>query len=365
MGDQMNKEAVAHEMLHELAELEQRIEAIHFKLKGIAVRAAASRTTELLHEGMRRVRNAAQKLHRYVSYRMPARHSGIDWVFTHDEVVAYVPTQPAYSAQDLLMLGATAHGRSEIISALRRREVSMVDIVRMTPGQQRQLLLHLQECGMESPYYKSGLPAVFPDFPRHPLEVHPRAANTWEEFTEKREKYLSLYGAGLSPLSTERQQAQAKEIIEKFYQAWPLARAYVEADARMTQEMAKAWDMPLDPKRVKRVLNRPKRETLVLRLHNGTPIVVQAQGMGYCAKHFTGYRGYCKDCHPEGDPAVQQKTCVCAYCGKPAQGQYAIHRDGLGEGPEVDLCNACGDCDDTVLSCEQIWEKFKKDGVCQ
>lgn len=32
----------------------------------------------------------------------------------------------------------------------------------------------------------------------------------------------------------------------------------------------------------------------------------------------------------------------CAYCGRPAQDNYAIHRDGFGVGPEVDLCDACG-----------------------
>jgi hypothetical protein len=33
---------------------------------------------------------------------------------------------------------------------------------------------------------------------------------------------------------------------------------------------------------------------------------------------------------------------VCAYCGLPAQGNFTIHRDGFGAGPEVPLCDACG-----------------------
>jgi hypothetical protein len=32
----------------------------------------------------------------------------------------------------------------------------------------------------------------------------------------------------------------------------------------------------------------------------------------------------------------------CSFCGKPAEGNYAIHRDGFGEGPEVPLCDRCG-----------------------
>lgn len=32
----------------------------------------------------------------------------------------------------------------------------------------------------------------------------------------------------------------------------------------------------------------------------------------------------------------------CSYCEEPAQGNYSIHRDGMGEGPEVPLCDECG-----------------------
>lgn len=47
---------------------------------------------------------------------------------------------------------------------------------------------------------------------------------------------------------------------------------------------------------------------------------------------------------------------TCAYCGKPAEGNFAIHRDGFGVGPEVDLCDPCGgDCRPTT--CE-IWSEI-------
>lgn len=45
---------------------------------------------------------------------------------------------------------------------------------------------------------------------------------------------------------------------------------------------------------------------------------------------------------------------ICAACGKPAEGHFAIHRDGFGEGPEVPLCDACGR--ENGPSCEALWE---------
>lgn len=45
----------------------------------------------------------------------------------------------------------------------------------------------------------------------------------------------------------------------------------------------------------------------------------------------------------------------CAYCGSPAEGEYSIHRDGFGEGPEVPLCNACGSANGPT--CEGIWNR--------
>lgn len=43
----------------------------------------------------------------------------------------------------------------------------------------------------------------------------------------------------------------------------------------------------------------------------------------------------------------------CAYCGGPAEGNYSIHRDGFGLGPEVDLCDAHGS--EETPTCEEIW----------
>mgnify|MGYP000542297850 CR=1 FL=1 len=48
----------------------------------------------------------------------------------------------------------------------------------------------------------------------------------------------------------------------------------------------------------------------------------------------------------------------CSYCGEPAQGNYSIHRDGFGIGPEVPLCNSCGAHTDP--SEEVIWAKISE-----
>jgi len=49
---------------------------------------------------------------------------------------------------------------------------------------------------------------------------------------------------------------------------------------------------------------------------------------------------------------------LCAHCWKPAEGNYSIHRDGFGEGPEVPLCDACGG--EETPTCEDIWHKTSK-----
>jgi NAD-dependent SIR2 family protein deacetylase len=49
----------------------------------------------------------------------------------------------------------------------------------------------------------------------------------------------------------------------------------------------------------------------------------------------------------------------CVYCGKPAQGNYSIHRDGYGIGPEVPLCDECGQ--GPVPTCEHIWERTSEE----
>lgn len=54
---------------------------------------------------------------------------------------------------------------------------------------------------------------------------------------------------------------------------------------------------------------------------------------------------------------------VCAYCGKVAQGEYSIHRDGFGIGPEVPLCNACGG--GTTPSLPAIWSRIARPSLEQ
>ena len=44
----------------------------------------------------------------------------------------------------------------------------------------------------------------------------------------------------------------------------------------------------------------------------------------------------------------------CAFCGKPAEGNHTIHRDGFCIGPEVPLCDACGS--HLTPTCEEIWD---------
>ncbi len=53
-----------------------------------------------------------------------------------------------------------------------------------------------------------------------------------------------------------------------------------------------------------------------------------------------------------------QKT--CAYCERVINGEvhFTIHRDGFGEGPEVDLCDGCGL--DSMITCEEILAKISR-----
>lgn len=54
----------------------------------------------------------------------------------------------------------------------------------------------------------------------------------------------------------------------------------------------------------------------------------------------------------------------CAACGEPVEGNHSIHRDGFCEGPEVDLCDACGG--EETPTCETLWrriaERRRRDG---
>jgi len=47
----------------------------------------------------------------------------------------------------------------------------------------------------------------------------------------------------------------------------------------------------------------------------------------------------------------------CAHCGVPSQGNYSIHRDGLGAGPKVALCDDCGGYEPPT--CEDIWTQIR------
>jgi hypothetical protein len=47
---------------------------------------------------------------------------------------------------------------------------------------------------------------------------------------------------------------------------------------------------------------------------------------------------------------------TCVYCGKPAEGNYSVHRDGFGVGPEVPLCDACGSEPEPELW--KIWDRI-------
>ena len=47
---------------------------------------------------------------------------------------------------------------------------------------------------------------------------------------------------------------------------------------------------------------------------------------------------------------------ICAFCGKPSEDEYAVHRDGFGVGPVVPLCNACGSGEEPTL--DEIWARI-------
>lgn len=51
---------------------------------------------------------------------------------------------------------------------------------------------------------------------------------------------------------------------------------------------------------------------------------------------------------------------ACVYCGRKAQGNYSIHRDGAMNGndgnPQVPLCDACGGHPEPSL--RQIWMRI-------
>lgn len=64
----------------------------------------------------------------------------------------------------------------------------------------------------------------------------------------------------------------------------------------------------------------------------------------------------CLDCAGTGDAPNPSMIGTCVYCGGHAEGFYGIHRDGMGEGPEVPLCIACGSKPEPT--CEEIWVRI-------
>ncbi len=57
----------------------------------------------------------------------------------------------------------------------------------------------------------------------------------------------------------------------------------------------------------------------------------------------------------ESSPA-EPGTKTCAFCLGPAEGEYSIHRDGWGKGPEVDLCDEHGA--KLEPTCAKIWARI-------
>jgi hypothetical protein len=47
---------------------------------------------------------------------------------------------------------------------------------------------------------------------------------------------------------------------------------------------------------------------------------------------------------------------ICAYCGKPAEGNYSLHPDRFDKGPEFPLCDACGE--NAYPTLDQIYAKI-------
>jgi hypothetical protein len=70
----------------------------------------------------------------------------------------------------------------------------------------------------------------------------------------------------------------------------------------------------------------------------------------------TNYDRLMKIMSYRGKPQKRQRKRFCAYCHKPAEGRYSVHRDGFCEGPQVPLCDACGSGNQPSL--HQIWRRI-------
>ena len=49
---------------------------------------------------------------------------------------------------------------------------------------------------------------------------------------------------------------------------------------------------------------------------------------------------------------------VCVFCGGHAEGNYSIHRDGFGIGPEVPLCDVHGGQPEPTE--QEIWRRIRE-----
>lgn len=82
---------------------------------------------------------------------------------------------------------------------------------------------------------------------------------------------------------------------------------------------------------------------------NGIPPTLAVEPLCHECGSIT--RGHAHTCSRLSCPESR-----CAACGKPAEGNFSIHRDGFCEGPEVSLCNACGRAE--TPTCEELWDRI-------
>lgn len=85
----------------------------------------------------------------------------------------------------------------------------------------------------------------------------------------------------------------------------------------------------------------------------------------FCGEPVLGNLHVCYDhaVRDENDEPTNPKDVGnCAFCGKKAFGNFSIHRDGLGDGPEVPLCTDCGGNPEPQEV--EIWSKIGQAEIC-
>ena len=70
--------------------------------------------------------------------------------------------------------------------------------------------------------------------------------------------------------------------------------------------------------------------------------------------------GHCYGAHDQYADLCDFCATHCAACGRAAEGEYSLHRDGFSEGPQVPLCNFCGGEEEPTLGL--LWQLFKRNG---